>query len=248
MHVEEHQWYSPSLERTMTFKVYGHWGKPFLVFPTSLGRYWDYEGMGMIDQISDFIDAGRLKLFCVDSIDAESWYNFAVPPEARNARHEQYDRYIVSEIVPFIRDHCRQADIRVTANGCSMGAMHALNFFLKHPDLFAGTLALSGLYRLDHAEFGLTAEDMPAVYYNSPLNYLAGLTDEWFLDAFRTSSIVVCVGQGKWEGEALEDTRRLEAILREKQVPAWVDIWGQDVDHDWPWWYRQMQYFLEHLT
>lgn len=248
MQIEAHQWFSPSLHREMTLKVYGHWGLPLLVFPCSLGRYFDYEGMGMIDQIADFIDAGRIKLFCVDSVDAESWYNFTASPADRNARHQAYDRYIVDEVVPFIRNHCNQPDIRIMANGCSMGAYHAVNIFLKHPDLFAGTIALSGLYRLDHIEFGIAAADIPAIYFNSPLHYLPGLNSGWFMDWYRRSNIVVCVGQGAWEAEALEDTRSLEAVFREKRIPAWIDFWGQDVDHDWPWWFRQMRHFLDQLT
>jgi esterase/lipase superfamily enzyme len=99
-------------------------------------------------------------------------------PADRNARHEAYDRYVVNEVIPFVRDHCNQPDVRVMANGCSMGAYHAVNFYLKHPDLFAGTIALSGLYRLDRAEFGMRADDLPAVYFNSPLSYLSGLSDD----------------------------------------------------------------------
>ena len=247
MQIEEHQWFSPSLGREMAFKVYGHWGVPILVFPCSLGRYYDYEGLGMIDAITEFIDGGIIKLFCVDSVDAESWYNFSVSPAARNARHEAYDSYIVKEIVPFIRNHCNQPDVRIVANGCSMGAYHAVNSFFKHPDLFAGTIALSGLYRLDRTEFGLSEADMPAVYFNSPLNYLPGLDDQWYLNWYRRSDIVVCAGQGAWESETLEDTLALDTLLKGKRVPAWVDVWGQDADHDWPWWYQQMCYFLDYL-
>jgi esterase/lipase superfamily enzyme len=231
----------------MALKVYGHWGKPFIVFPCSRGRYYDFEHMGMIDAIAGFINAGKVKMYCVDSVDAESWYNFSLPPAGRNARHEDYDRYIVAEAIPFIRGHCRLPDERVMATGCSMGAYHAVNFFFKHPDIFQGTIALSGLYRLDRSEFGLCPADVPAVFYNSPLNYLLGLDDPWYLEAYRRSRMIVCVGQGAWENEALEDTRRLEALARQKGLAAWIDFWGTDVNHDWPWWYRQMNYFLGHF-
>lgn len=244
MHIEEHTWHSPSLNRRMTLKVYGHWGAPYIVFPCSRGRYFDYEGLGMINAITGFIDGGRIKLFCVDSIDAESWYDFSVPPDQRNQRHEDYDRYITDEVVPFIRDHCHQNDVRPMTNGCSMGGYHAVNFFFKHPDLFQGTIALSGLYRLDRPEFGIGSDDMKDVYFNSPLAYLAGLSDPQRLATIRQRNIIVCAGQGAWDEEALEDTRYLEAICRQKEIPAWIDIWGHDVNHDWPWWYKQMNYFL----
>ena len=244
MHIEEHRWWSRYLNREMALNVYGHWGKPFIVFPCSCGRYFDYETMGMVDAIAGFIDSGKIKLFCVDSVDKSSWYNFAISPAERNERHEAYDRYIVQEVVPFIRDHCKSPQVRMMANGCSMGAYHSINFFLKHPDIFDGTIALSGLYRLDRPEFRLSADDIPSVYFNSPVNYLAGLGDPWFLDRYRNRSIIVCVGQGAWDHEALEDTRRLDSLFREKSIPAWINYWGHDVNHDWPWWYRQMNYFL----
>lgn len=247
MHTEQHSWYSSHIGREMALKVYGHWGEPVIVFPCSRGRYFDYEGMGMIGQIAHFIDSGKIKLFCVDSVDAESWYNFDLTPADRNARHEAYDRYIVSEVIPFIRNHCQAEDKRVMANGCSMGAYHAVNFFLKHPDLFEGTIALSGLYRLNRHEFGLTDADIPAVYFNSPVHFLAAITDERYLSAYRSRKIIVCVGQGAWEEEALVDTRDLDSVFRQKSVEAWIDYWGHDVNHDWPWWYRQMNYFLSRL-
>ena len=247
MQVEEHRWHSPNLGREMALRVYGHWGQPYVVFPCSRGRYFDYEGMGMIRAITDHIDRGQIKLFCVDSVDDDSWYNFRVSPTDRNAGHEAYDRYVVAEVVPFIRDHCRSPELQVMANGCSMGAYHAVNFFFKHPDVFAGVIALSGLYRLDRSEFGLTADDLPAVYFNSPLSYLSGLTDDWYLERYRRRRIIVCTGQGAWEEEALEDTRALAAICRDKAIPGWFDFWGPDVNHDWPWWYRQMNYFLARL-
>jgi len=247
MQIEEHFWHSPNLDRQMALKVYGHWGTPVLAFPCSRGRYFDYEGMGMVAALSGFIDNGRVKLFCVDSIDGESWYNFSVSPEWRNARHEQYDRYIVDEVVPFIGSHCRQPGLRPMTNGCSMGAYHAVNFFFKHPDVFDGTIACSGLYRLDRNEFGLGPAELPAVYFNSPLSYLSGLSDPRYFDAYRRRTIVVSAGQGAWDEEALEDTRALEAICREKSIPAWIDIWGHDVNHDWPWWFKQMNHFMGQL-
>jgi len=247
MHVEYHRWWSPHLSRGMELKIYGHWGMPFIAFPSSRGRFFDYEGMGMIDAISNAIDTGKVKLFTVDSVDAESWYNFDISPKERNDRHEAYDRYIIEEVVPFIRSHCGSSGQRIMTNGCSMGAYHAVNFFLKHPDVFEGVIALSGLYRLDRNEFGLSAADLPAVYLNSPVSYMSRLDDQWFLDCYRKRAIIVCVGQGAWEHEAIEDTRALDTILREKSVPAWIDYWGYDVNHDWTWWYRQMNHFLGQL-
>jgi esterase/lipase superfamily enzyme len=247
MHIESHGWWSPRLNRLMELNVYGHWGKPFIVFPCSRGRFFDFEGMGMVAAIASYIRAGKIKLFTIDSVDSESWYNWGVSPADRNARHEAYDGYVAQEVVPFIRGHCQSSSERIMATGCSMGAYHAVNACLKHPDLLEGTIALSGLYRLDRPEFGLSAADLPAVYFNSPLAYFPGLSDPGYLNWLRQSRIIVCVGQGAWEQEAIEDTRELEYWFHQKSIPAWVDFWGHDVHHDWPWWYRQMNYFLGKL-
>ncbi|MDD3948319.1 MAG: hypothetical protein PHT43_02510, partial [Anaerolineaceae bacterium] len=118
------------------------------------------------------------------------------------------------------------------------------NFFFRHPDLFDGMIALSGLFQLEMFIGDFVNED---VYFNSPLLYLPGLTDEWYLKRYRESEIIICVGQGAWEDAMLADARAMEAFLAEKQIPAWVDYWGYDVNHDWPWWRRQLPYFLGKL-
>ena len=243
MKTEYQRWHSPHLGRDMELKVYGHWGVPFLVFPCSMGRFYDYENMGMIDAIESYIEAGKIKLYAVDSVDAESWYNFSVSPAERNSRHEDYDQYICNEVLPFIRQDCRD-DMGVMVNGCSMGAYHSLNFFLKHPDLCQGVLALSGLYRLDCAEFGLAPGQVEDVYFNSPISYLQDLNDPNLLEQYRRKAIILCAGQGAWEDEAVADTKAVGDLLKSKDVGAWIDLWGTDVNHDWPWWYRQMNYFL----
>jgi len=88
---------------------------------------------------------------------------------------------------------------------------------------------------------------MHAVYFNSPLNQLSGISDAWHLDYYRQRKIIACVGQGAWEEEAVADTRSLDALFRKKSIPAWVDFWGHDVNHDRPWWYKQMNFFLKCL-
>nr|MBL0712743.1 hypothetical protein [Desulfobacterales bacterium] len=141
MQIEEHRWHSPHLGREMALKIYGQGGQPFVVFPSSRGRYFDYEGMGMIAAMANHIDSGRIKLFCIDSVDDASWYNFRVSPADRNAGHEAYDRYVVAEVIPFIRAHCHSPRARVMANGCSMGARRQSRLALVVPpdELFPGT-------------------------------------------------------------------------------------------------------------
>ncbi len=125
-----------------------------------------------------------------------------------------------------------------------MGAYHAANVLFRHPDRFDGAIAMSGLYQLRHfiGEYG---DD--GVFFHSPLLYLEGLSDPWYLDRIRTAKLAFVVGQGAWESEMLDDARALERVLHARDIPAIVDYWGHDVDHDWPWWRRMLPHYLERL-
>ena len=125
-----------------------------------------------------------------------------------------------------------------------MGAYHAANFFFRHPFTFDATIAISGIYDLK-LFIGEWTDDR--VYFNSPLMYLRNLTDEHILEQLRKNTIVLAVGQGLWEEEMIADTKELQAILEEKNISAWIDYWGHDVDHDWPWWRVMLPYFIEKL-
>ena len=242
MNVEYHRWQSGSLGQEMELKIYGQGGKPVLVFPSAGGRFFDYEDFGMVEACRPFIEAGKTLLVAVDSVDRQSWLHPDAHPADRARRHNAYDRYIVQEVAPFLRGRGHRRGFLAT--GCSMGGYHSANIFFRHPDLFDAVIALSGVYRLRRF-IGDYMDDN--VYFNTPLAYLPNLSDPWYLDRYRNSRIVVCAGQGAWEDEMLADTLELKRILDEKRIWAWVDIWGHDVNHDWPWWRRMMPYFLGHL-
>ncbi len=244
METEQHRWWSPSLSQDMELRVYGRRGKPVLVFPCAGGRYFEYEDFGMVEACRPFVEAGAISLVTLDSVDAQSWLHPSAHPADRARRHQDYDRYVVAEVAPFVRQRVAGPGTFL-ATGCSMGGYHSANFFFRHPDLFDAVVALSGVFQLRTFIGDFVNDD---VYFNTPLAYLPGLDDPWYLDRFRRSQIVVCVGQGAWEDEMLRDARELEGILRAKRVPAWVDYWGRDVNHDWPWWRRQMPYFLSKLS
>jgi esterase/lipase superfamily enzyme len=196
----------------------------------------------MVEACRPSIDQGKIKLFTVDSVDHQSWLNQDAHPADRARRHNDFDRYVIDEVAPLIRDH-GSATEKFLATGCSLGAYHSANFFFRHPDVFDALIALSGLYSL-HFSVGDYMDDL--VYFNSPLAYLPHLADPWYLDQYRQSDIIVCSGQGAWE-DGQEDARAIKRILEEKGVPCWVDFWGWDVNHDWPWWRKQMPYFLDRL-
>ncbi len=244
MNVEYHKYWSTCLAQDMEFKVYGRTGKPVLVFPSMAGRFYDFEDYGMIEAVSAFIDAGQFQFFTVDSVDRQSWANWNLPPAGRALRHEDYDHYIVQEIVPFIRQRVG-AEAQLLTTGVSMGGYHSANFFFRHPDLFDCLVSLSGIFQLSMFIGGYMDDN---VYFNSPLLYIPNLEDAWYLEKYRRSQIVICSGQGAWEDRMLTDIRAFCQVLERKQIPALVDLWGEDVDHDWPWWRKQLPYFLGKLV
>lgn len=244
MRIEYHEFYSSSLGRTMAFKSYGHAGKPIIVFPSSGGSFYEYEDFGMIEACSSLIEEGVVRFYTPDSVDQESWLNKGMWPGDMARMHNAYDSYIVNELVPFIWAHSGwQGGLMTT--GCSMGGYHSANFYFRHPDVFDSMIALSGLY--DARFFVGSNMSDPDVYFNSPVDYLANLNDPKYLEAYRNGNIIVCTGLGKWEEDTIRDTRLLKEILDSKGVLAWIDFWGSDVDHDWPWWRVQMPYFLSSL-
>ena len=234
--------YSASLQRTMPVKVYGHAGKPILYIPCQNGRPWDFENFGMAGALSAWIDGGRCRVFSVDTVDAETWSAQSGNPYLRIRFYERWIEYLTRELVPWIRSWSGWEG-GVMVFGCSMGASHALNLYLRFPDIFDRCLALSGIY---HASFCFGSYMDELVYRNSPADYMAQFpVDHPFMELYRQNRAVVCTGQGAWEEPW--STRYVDRLFRERGIPIWVDYWGYDVSHDWPWWFREADYFFPYL-
>ncbi len=224
----------------MEVAVYGHYGFALLMFPTAAADYLEYERFHVIDAIEPFIASGKVKVFSINSINSESWLNPHAHPRDKAIRHQQFNAYVTDEVVPFIRTHC-QGRVPVITTGASFGALHAANQVFRRPDLFAGCLALSGSYDLKDYTDGYWDED---VYYNSPLDYLPNLTDERILASLRAKQHLHFVsGQGAHEKPS--SAVDLGRILERLGVPHTIDLWGQDVNHDWPWWRKMFPHYLE---
>ena len=240
--------YSPALGRDMECKVYGHAGRPVLFLPCQDGRFFDFENFHMTDVWAPWIKSGQVMVFSIDTIDQETWSNKDGDPDWRIRRHEQWIAYITDEMVPFMRAMVNDrngwdGEAGVMVFGCSLGATHAVNLYLRRPDLFDRLLALSGIYS---AEYGFGGYMDDVVYLNSPVHYMANLpADHPYVELFNRKKAVICVGQGPWE--LPETTCRLRDIFAEKDIHIWVDLWGYDCAHDWDWWYKQVPYFLPYL-
>lgn len=249
MKVEYYKEFSHELNRELEFKVYGHAGKPCLVFPAQDGRFYDFENFGMIDAIKDYIEAGRIQCFCCDSIDQETWSFEAGNPRQRMEQHERYVHYIIDELVPRIfeinANGSKSAQLIMTT-GCSLGAFHALNFFLRRPDLFDKVIALSGIY---HADFFFKEYHDELTYLNSPSDYLPNMPEDHpYMELYRRSEIVLCCGRGAWEQEMEASLHQMEMVFQDKKIDLWADYWGYDVSHDWYWWKKQLDYFLQFVV
>lgn len=235
---------SSILNREMEFKVYGTGGKLCLAFPPQSGRFYDFENFGMVETLQPWIDRGRLMLICADGIDGETWSNEAGVPRQRIELHERWFQYIVQELLSR-GQQLGNIEGKAMVTGCSMGGFHASNFFFRHPDLFDTVISLSGLYHASHF-FHDYMDDL--VYDNSPLDFLQNMpSNHPYLSLYRNSQIILCVGQGAWEDNLLASTRRMDALMKKKNIPAWVDYWGFDVNHDWCWWQKQLPYFMQHV-
>ncbi len=236
MRREYHKWFSPRLGRDMELLIFGHDGLPAVVFPTSCGRFFEFEDRGMIGAIGHEIEAGRVQLFCVDSVDAESWYNRNVAPRWRIARHMQYEDYVMHEVLPLVRQ--KNVNPLLGAVGCSFGGFHAANIALRHPDIFTGFLSMSGAF--DMASFLSGYHDRDC-YFNQPMQYLANMSDSWYFDRFRRNSYILATGEND---QCWNQNERLAQVMRSKGIPVRLDVWGDQTGHDWPWWHKMIQTYL----
>lgn len=248
------------LSRDMEFKVYGHGGVPVLALPALGGRFYDWENNGMPEAAAQLLNSGKVQLFCADSIDAESLLAGDAPLRRRAEMQEKYFLYLTTELAPRIleltvsaKTEPTEKDAKVKASapklwcaGVDTGAYQAVNCRLRRPELFAGAIGLSGLYDLSRF-FGDKNDDL--VLRNSPILTLRedGILDKKALGKTDENHMILCAGQGSYEGDALDDTQLLADALKDQNLPAHLEVWGGDVSHDWYWWGKEFGMFAERI-
>ena len=241
MHKDIITHHSQYLNRDMTVRTYGHAGTPFIVFPCQDAMSDNFENFGMLEELHDWIEEGIIRLFCVDTVDVESWSDVGGDKKHRIEVQEAYFKYVIKEALPLLYDICGKP-VKPYLTGCSLGATHSAIFFFRRPDLFEGVIALSGCY---DTYFFWDGWHDSLVYDNSPVHFLAGMPkDHPYIDLYNQKKMVICVGQGAWEEEGIRTAKLLRDTFADKGIRAWVDLWGYDVNHDWVWWRPQYQYFL----
>jgi esterase/lipase superfamily enzyme len=221
--------------------AYGHFGRPLVAFPSENGEPHDWEDRGMVEAIAPLLDDGKVKLYCVPSLDRDSWTRGDLPLEERARRHGHYEWWVLTKLVPFVQADSHTHELM--AVGASFGAYHSVNFCLKRSDLFPVAIGMSGVYDVSVQGGGERGE---AVYFNNPMDYVANLQGDHLDWLRRQASVLLVCGQGQWEDTtgALDSTKRFGALLAEKGIPHEVDLWGHDVPHDWPSWRRQLAHHL----
>jgi esterase/lipase superfamily enzyme len=233
-------WQSPRLGLEMPIVRYGEQGHPLLLFPTAQADFLENERFFLVKAIEAHIFAGKVQVFSIDSINKHAWMNRKVPVLEQARRQALYASYIEEEVVPFIRHSVGNPEARIATSGASFGAFHAANQFFRRPDMFDTLIAMSGFYNLEGDYLkGLMNDD---IYFNNPASYLKNLEGP-ALDRLRNDSqIHIMTGQGAYE--APNASRSLSALLHQKRIPHNLDIWGHDVNHDWPWWRRMLDHYV----
>jgi esterase/lipase superfamily enzyme len=230
--IESHtRLFSTNLGIELEMETYGHWGYPVLAFPTSLGRYSQNKDFKLVASAAAFIDSGKIKLYCIDSIDTLSFYNESMHPSQRIHNYVLYDKFLNEELVPKIMEECNSQHIAVA--GCSFGGYHAANFAFKHPEKTKYLISMGGAFDIKPRLNGFYNDE---VFFNNPPDFLTDASDEnlWNMKiVLGTSDLDFCK----------EANISLAHILQQKNIPYWLDI-RNGLTHDWPAWCKMFPDYL----
>jgi esterase/lipase superfamily enzyme len=236
MRRDHHSWHSPRLDRSMDLLEFGDRGRPLLAFPTSSGRFFDYENFGMVNALRHKLEQGEVHLFCVDSVDAESFYAKHKQPADRIVRHLQYESYIIEEVMPLIRSHNPTPYLAITGN--SFGGYHAMNFGLRHPDIVDQAISLGGAFDMRDFFDGYYDDN---IYYNSPLDFVPGLQDPWFIHQYNHHCRLV-LSTGEWD-VCRGSNEHLGGLLAGKGLRHDLHV-HQGMGHDWHYWFDMINRYV----
>jgi esterase/lipase superfamily enzyme len=237
-------WYSDRLFQQMPLAAYGHYGPPVLMVPTAAADFLEYERFHLIDSIKWWLENGRVKVYSINSVNHQALLNNSAAPWEKIEWLNRYDSYVTQEVLPLIRQDCGSGEVKPIVTGISLGAYLAGDLFFRHPDQFGGAILLSGSYDIRGYLDGYYNEN---VYFHNPVDFLSNLDDDYHLSILRHGErkIIIFSGQGAYE--APDRSRQLSDILNSRGIHHWLDIWGHDVNHDWPWWRKAFPYYFGKL-
>jgi esterase/lipase superfamily enzyme len=238
MKEEYHKWFSNDLDREFEMLVFGHYGYPIVLFPTFNARYWEAKDFGLINSAASLIDSGQFKIYCPDGIDYLSWNNDAIPPADKVKFQNEYEKTIINDVIGYVK-HETSIE-RVGVAGCNFGAYHALNLAFKHPDLVEKLICIGGLFDIKPFIDNYYDDDC---YFNNPPDYLPNLTDNWYLDRFKTMKIILGTGESDLYSE---QNRFISEILRSKSVNLWLDV-RPNTGQSWELWREVFPKYLAQI-
>lgn len=236
-------WYSSRLEQHLNLRRWGHWGQPVLLFPTAGGDAGEVERRGLIAALQPMIDAGRIKVYSVDSVAGAALAAGESSVEHRCWLFKQFGEYVAHEVVPAIWSDSAHQGPEPIVTGASIGAFNAVSVLCRYPHLFRMAIGMSGSYDLEPLLGAPGTEDY---YLSAPLSFLPNLGDEAMLEQLRRRYILLACGQGRWEN--VDQSWRMAGVLGDRGIPNRVDIWGHEYDHDWYTWLQMLPTYLNEFT
>jgi esterase/lipase superfamily enzyme len=240
MKKEIHSWKSSNLEKEIQLAIYGHYGYALVLFPALSDGYMEYENKGLIEAITPIIKKGKFKVFSVSGFLQDSWLHESKTDEEKSNIHLLYNNFIEEELIPFIFNNCG-GPIPIFTCGVSHGAYIASNAYFRRPDIFFGTIAMSGYFNILELSGNFFDSNC---YFNSPVHYLPNLTEPYWL-SFLTGKHHVYLISGRGENEYPDKTIHLGQILTNMGIQHQVDIWGEEFGHNWESWNKMLPHFLE---
>ena len=232
---DHHKWFSRSLNRDMELLMFGHAGPPVMVFPTSMGAFFEYEDRGMIGALADKLEHGGLRLFCLSSVDSESWYCKKIHPRHRVERHLHFEDYVLNEAVPLVKHLTRHdADRR---HGLQLRRLS------RH---VAGAAASVHLHVVRDDGRRVRRVAVPrrllrrGLLFPQPAVVPAGPGEAYYLDQFRRNKWVLVTGD---HDICRAPNEQFSALLHAKGIQHSLHVWN-DSKHDWPYWLPMAQAYL----
>lgn len=239
MKEQYHKFFTEYLEREFEMLVFGHSGFPVLLFPTSKGRYYQNKDFGLIDSAAELIENGLITIYCPDSIDEMSWYNYDIHPADRVLTHMGYEHVILNDVIGFIK-HETGAE-KIAAAGCGFGGYHAANLAFRHPDKIKYLFTMGGSFNIKRFISGHYDDNC---YFNNPVDYLPNLDDKWYLNHLKEMGIIL--GTGEYD-HRLDENLNMSDILSAKNISHWLDV-KQGFGHDWPEWRKMFPEYLSKIS
>lgn len=229
-----HRDYSPAIGKDMEMLVFGHSGYPVIVFPTSMGRYYQNKDFKLIESAQWFVDQGLVKIYCPDSIDELSWYNKGIHPADRAKTHMAYDKYVREDLIPRALHETGHSKLAVA--GCSFGGYHAANIAFRYPELVGYLFCMGAAFDIRMQTDGYFDEN---IYYHNPIDFVVDLAhpELW--------NMGIVLGAGEYDF-CRPANEKLAAILYHKGVHYWLDI-RQGGVHDWPVWREMFPHYLSQI-